>query len=190
VQSAPQLIPAGELTTVPLPHPDRDTVSVVVPVDDGEVDPLPEPLTLRVIVSPPPANVTLPTKLAALVGLKRTTTDWVAPAARENEVPDTTLNGAPTAVPPDTVEPVMFLTVNVRSTVVPTVTVPKDVVLVGDTLREPRAAAETAGEHALSLPLRSTAVTLAQYVMPALSPVIVRLTIWLAVGAVVEEGTA
>ena len=75
-----------------------------MPVGDVDVDPVPEPLTLRVIVSPPPVNVTLPTKLVALVGLKRTTTDWLAPAARENELPDTTLNGAATAVPPDTVE--------------------------------------------------------------------------------------
>jgi hypothetical protein len=88
----------------------------------------------------------------ALVGRKRTTTGWLAPAARENDPPDTTLNGAPTAALPDKVELVVFLTVNVRSTVVPTVMVPKAVVLVGDTLSEPRAAAEAADEHALWLP--------------------------------------
>ncbi len=80
---APQLIPAGTLVTVPDPVPLLATDRVVPPVA--------EPLTAREIVSPLAMKFTLPAKVPAAVGVKRTVTVWLAPDARENEPPDTML---------------------------------------------------------------------------------------------------
>jgi hypothetical protein len=67
-QLAPQLIPAGVLVTVPEPVPllVTDRIRVVPPVAD--------PLTAREMLSPLAAKFTLPAKVPALVGAKRTVT--------------------------------------------------------------------------------------------------------------------
>jgi uncharacterized membrane protein len=75
-----------------------------------------------------------------------------------NVPPDTTLNGAATVVVPEMLAVLVFCTVNVRSTAVPVVTLPKLVALVGVTPKSPRATALAAAEHTLSFPEASTAV--------------------------------
>jgi hypothetical protein len=149
-------MPDGELVTVPQPPPERLTESSGG-VDEPPEDPVAEPLTPREIVSPWAVKLTFVAKLPAPVGWNRTTTDRLAPAAREKDPPETMLNGDPTLTPPEMVDPVVFCTVNVRSTLPPEGTLPKVTVLEGDTLRDPRATPLTVAEHALSLPLRSTA---------------------------------
>ena len=63
----------------------------------------------------------------------------------------------------------VFWTVKVRSTVVPTATLPKPVVVVGGRDAEVRLGdAASLGEQVLSFPDVSTAVTRAKYVVPAL----------------------
>src|SRR5215831_12497325 len=54
---APQLMPAGELVTVPLPEPALATDSITV----AEV--VPDPVTEREMVSPPAVKFTLPAKV-------------------------------------------------------------------------------------------------------------------------------
>jgi hypothetical protein len=93
-QSEPQAIPAGALVTVPAPGPVLLTDSVAVAL------PVVEPLTARDTESPPAVKVTLPAKLPALVGRKRTVTVRLAPGASENDAPETMLNGAPTLADP------------------------------------------------------------------------------------------
>jgi hypothetical protein len=68
-------------------------------------------------------------------------------------------------------------------------TVPKFTVPVGSTPKSSRATPLAAGEHALSLPLRSTAVTDTLYGVPVDSPVSLKVTVWLAGGLDVEEAT-
>src|SRR2546428_140847 len=80
-------------------------------------------------------NATLFAKLPATVGLNRTTTVWLDPAARPNEPPETTLNGAAMDAVPLRVPPPMFVTVKGRSTDPPIVTGPKSTVVEGVTDR-------------------------------------------------------
>jgi hypothetical protein len=168
---------------VPDPLPERRTQSLCGvdeppedPVDDPPEEPVAEPFTPRETESPPAVKLTFVAKLPAPVGWNRTTTDRLAPAASENDPPETTRNGEPTLTPPEMLDPVVFCTVNVRSTLPPAATLPKDTVLEGDTLRAPRATLLTVAEQALSLPLRSTAETRNWYVVPAFNPAIVVLT--------------
>lgn len=81
------------------------------------------------------------------------------------------LNGAPTPVAPEMLAVLVFCTVNVRSTALPVVTLPKFVVAVGETLKSGWATPLAEAEHALSLPEASTAVTRTKYVTPAVRPV-------------------
>jgi hypothetical protein len=84
----PQEIPAGLLVTVPLPVPDRETVSV-------EVVETPVPLTTRESVSPSAVKLMLVLASAVVVGVKRTVTVAVAPVpTRVKGLPETMANGA------------------------------------------------------------------------------------------------
>jgi hypothetical protein len=179
---APQLIPAG-LVTVPVPAPvfEIDSVTVVAAV--------PVPLTLRETVSEPPVNTTFDANVPVVVGWNRTVTVWLAPEARVNGEPDTTLNGAATVAVPEMLAPLVFCTVNVRSTAVPVVTLPKLVAPAGVTPKLPCATPLAAGEHALSFPDESTAVMRAKYVVLAVSPVTTVLAVWPDDGVVVDDGT-
>jgi hypothetical protein len=174
-------MPEGVLVTVPFP--DRLTVSRGLALDD----PVPEPFTPREMVSPWAVKVTFPAKLPPLVGWKRTTTGRLAPEARLNDPPETTVNGAAAPTVTEAVELVVFWTVNVRSTLVPAATVPKATAPEGDTPRAGSAVPLAAAEHPLSLPERSTAETRTTYVAPAVSPEMVVLTRWLLEGVDVGE---
>jgi len=93
----PQEIPAGLLVTVPLPVPERETVSVDV-VDT------PVPVTSREIVSPSAVKVRLVLASAVVVGVKRTVTVWGVPVPTSVKgLPETMLNGAETEAVPVTV---------------------------------------------------------------------------------------
>ena len=86
----------------------------------------------------------------------------VAPAAASvNGLPETILNGAATDTAPESVPPPVFVSVKVRSAKVPSATVPKVTVPVGLTEKSDRAMALATLEHALWLPLVSTAITAA-----------------------------
>jgi hypothetical protein len=182
-------MPAGALVTVPEPLPDRVIVRVGVPDGGLGGDTVVDPLTPRVTVSPWAVKLTLPAKLPRLVGRKRTTTAWLAPAASVKDPPETMLNGALTLAPPVTLAPLVFWTVNVRSTRAPGRMLPKATAPVGETLTAPRATPLTAPVQALWLPELSMAVTRTTYVVPALSPVIVARTVWLALGVFVADDT-
>jgi len=69
---------------------------------------------------------------------------------------------------PEKLVVLVFWTVKVRSTVVPTATLPKLVVVEGVTLKSALATPLAVAEHVLSFPDVSTAVTRAKYVVPAL----------------------
>src|SRR4030095_10741762 len=92
-------------------------------VIDGPVA-TPTPRTDREGLSPP-VNVTAPTRVSADVGLKRTVTVCVCPAASKYAPPDTMLNGAAVLAAPVSVPVPTFWTAKVRSADAPTVTVPK-----------------------------------------------------------------
>src|SRR5262245_24421359 len=96
------------------------------------------------------------------VGWNRTTTVAVAFAASEKGLPETIRYGAPTLALPDRDAPLTFCTVKLRSTVVPVFAEPKLTVVVGVTVTSALATPLAVPEHALSLPLRSTAVTRAK----------------------------
>jgi len=72
------------------------------------------------------------------------------------------LNGAPTLAAPEMPALLVFCTVKVRSTVAPTVRLPKLVVADGATVKSGCATPLAELEHVLSLPLLSTAVTRAK----------------------------
>jgi hypothetical protein len=183
VQSEPQAIPAGTLVTVPPPLPFllTDKVAVVVPVV--------EPLTPREMESPPAVKVTLPANAPAVVGRKRTVMAWLAPGASVNDAPETMLNGAPTLAAPERLALPVFCTVKVRSAVPPTAMLPKLVALTGVTAKSGWATPLAEGEHPLSFPLASMAVTRAKYVVPALSAVTRVETTCPEVGLAVAEAT-
>jgi hypothetical protein len=120
----------------------------------------PRPVSWRVTLAPFAVTARFTLAVAATVGLKRTVTACVVPTpTRLNELPDTTPNGVELDAVPETVPPLVFCTVKVRSTKLPILAVPKSTVAVGLTLKSPRAVALASGEHELSLPPVSTAVT-------------------------------
>src|SRR5439155_20585501 len=85
------------------------------------------PVPVTALVAPPaPLKVTLLEKVPVEVGLKRTVTRWLCPAEREEEPPKVTRNGAPAVAVPLTAPPPVFCTVKVRSSELPTGTLPKD----------------------------------------------------------------
>jgi hypothetical protein len=165
-QLVPQLMPAGPLVTVPLPVPALETVSV-------DVVPTPVPVTRRDSVSPSPVEkLTLVLDSTALVGVKRTVTVAVAPLpTRVKGLPETILKGAPTEAEPVTVPERAFWIVKVWVAKLPRLTFPKPTVPVGATDTFSCATALAAGEHALSSPAESTAVTDTLYVEPLVKPV-------------------
>jgi hypothetical protein len=183
VQSLPHAIPARKLFTVPEPVPFFVIDSVMA------VPAVAEPLTPREMVSPPAVKFTLLAKLPALVGWNRRVTVRLAPGDSEKEPPDAMLNGAPTFAPPEMLAVLVFCTVNVRSTMPPVVTFPKFVATVGVTLKTGWATPLTGGEHALSLPEVSMAVTRTEYVAPAFRPATRWLTVCPAAGCAVGDGT-
>ena len=114
----------------------------------------------------------------------------MAPGVSEKELPETILNGAPTLATPEILAVLVFCTVKVRSTVLPTVTLPKLVVVDGVTVKSALATPLAAVEHALSLPLASMAVTRAKYVVPALRAVTLAEAVSPGAGAEVDDDTA
>jgi len=104
-QVVPQEMPAGLLVTVPLPVPALETVSARVVVET------PVPVTSRWSVSPSAVKLTLVLESTVLVGVKRTITLLVAPAARVNGLPEKMLNGAETEAVPVTALARVFWTV-------------------------------------------------------------------------------
>ena len=148
----PQLMPVGELVTVPLPAPAFETVKVD-PVD------APVPVTSLGTVSPSAVKLTLVLATAVLVGVKRTVTVAVAPEpTRVKGLPETMLNGAATEAVPVTVPVRVLVTVKVWLAELPTLTLPKFVVPAGVTPIEGWATALAAAEQELSLPAVSMAV--------------------------------
>jgi len=148
----PQLMPVGELVTVPLPAPALETVKVE-PVDT------PVPVTSLETVSPSAVKLTLVLATAVPVGVKPTVTVAVAPEpTRVNGLPDTMLKGAETEALPVTVPVRVLVTIKVCVAEVPTVTLPKLMVVAGATVIAGWATALARVEHALSLPVVSTAV--------------------------------
>jgi len=122
--------------------------------------PVPVPLTTRVKLSPSALKLTLVDAVASVVGVKRTVTACVDPRPpRLKGLPDTILKGGEAVTVPDTTPPRVFCTVNVWSTKLPRFTVPKLTVPVGVTERSTWAMALATSEQALSMPLRSTALT-------------------------------
>jgi hypothetical protein len=91
---------------------------------------------------------------------------------------------------PVRLEPLVFCTVKLRSTVVPVVTLPKAVVVEGLIVRSGWATPLVAAEHALSLPELSTAVTRTKYVVPAVRAVTPVATVCPLVGLDVGDDTA
>jgi hypothetical protein len=77
------------------------------------------------------------------------------------------VKGDPTLAVPVVLKPVAFCTINVASTAVPMVVLPKSAP-VGLTLRSGHAIPLTGPEHPLSFPEESTALMNATYVTPAL----------------------
>jgi hypothetical protein len=152
VQLRAQLMPAAALVTVPAPGPffliDSFTEAAAVA----------DPLTPRETVSPPAVNLALPANAPAAVGRNRTVTARLAPAPSEKEAADVTLKGAPALTATEVLAPLVFCTVKVRSAVPPIVTLPKLLLPDGVTARVGWATPVAAPEHALSLPLVSTAV--------------------------------
>ncbi len=149
---APQAIPAGTPVTVPAPVP-------LVVTDNVALATLPVvPLTPREMASPFPVKVTFPANVPALVGENRTLTICEAPEASDNDAPAMTRNGAVTLAVTETLVLLVFWTVNVRSAVAPTATLPKLVVPDGVTVKSDVATPLADAEHGLSLPTVSTAV--------------------------------
>jgi hypothetical protein len=131
-----------------------------VMVTAGSVTPTPIPVTSREIASPSALKLTLVFTVAEVVGVKRTVTVWVAPnPARLNGLPDTMLKGAEVDAVPETVPPRVFCTVKVWFAKVPIFTLPKFTGPFGLTEKSTCARPFAASEQALSLPLRSTALT-------------------------------
>jgi hypothetical protein len=168
------LVPSTQITAVPLPATVAPFFGCVMntrsgPLEaggagegdgDGAGDPdaVAEPLSTRCVVSPATVKFAFVVKLPAAVGRKRTTTAWLAPAASENDPPETIENGALTLADPVTAPPLVFCTVKVRSAVAPVLRFPKETVDVGVTVTSPRATPLAVAEQPLSLPERSTAV--------------------------------
>jgi hypothetical protein len=167
----PQEIPAGLLVTVPVPAPALETVSV-------ELFETPVPVASLATVSPSAVKLTFVLAAAAVVGANFTVTDAAAPEPTSVKgLPETMLNGAPTEAVPVTVLVRVLVTVKVWVAELPTVTLPKLTVPLGVTPISSAATALATAEHALSLPLESTAVTATKYVEPVVRPVRRKVTI-------------
>jgi hypothetical protein len=95
------------------------------------------PVPTRAPEAPPPLElmVMVPAKLPAAVGVNRTTTVWLPPAARLNGPPDATVKGAVLDVVPVRTRPPEFVTVRDWSPDVPIATVPKSTAVWGATDR-------------------------------------------------------
>jgi hypothetical protein len=105
-------------------------------------------------------KLTLVLAVAALVGANRTVMVAVAPTpTRVKGLPDTILKGAPTEAEPVMVPERVLWTVNVWVAELPTLTFPKFTVVVGVAAMVVCATALATGEHELSFPTVSTAVT-------------------------------
>jgi hypothetical protein len=181
-QVVPQEMPAGLLVTVPLPAPALVTVSML-PVD------APVPVTSRETVSPSAVKLTLALAVVVFVGVKRTVTVAVAPTvASEKGLPETMEKGAGTEAVPVTLVRVL-VTVKVWVAELPMLTLPKATVVVGATVKLAWATALPTAEHALWLPPVSTAATDTLWSVPVVRPVRRKLTVWLADGLEVDEGT-
>jgi len=143
-------------------------VAVNVDADVGDVmatlgavvsaAPAPLPVATTEIVSVPTVNVRVLLTVVGWTGVNRTVTTWFDPASVNGD-PETTANGAPTAADPASEPPLVFDRVNVRSTELPRLTVPKFTVPVGLTAKSVRATALATPEQVLSLPIASTALT-------------------------------
>ena len=90
---------------------------------------------------------------------------------------------------PEMLALLVFCTVNDRLTVLPTVRLPKSVVVDGVTLKSGWATPLAALEQVLSLPAVSTAVTRAKYVVPAVRAVTPVETVWPLLGVAVDAAT-
>src|SRR5262249_16160121 len=103
--------------TVTVPPP-FTTVGVT-----SNVKPTPEtpPETSPAVV----VKLTIPAKVPTAVGVRRTTTAWLAPAARLNEPPEKMLYGGAVEAVPVRVPCPVFWTVKVRSAELPTATLAK-----------------------------------------------------------------
>jgi len=164
------------------------TVSLPVPPPVPPV--VPAPVTTRLTVSPLATKLTVALTVVVVAGVKRTVTACVAPAPESVKgLPETMVNGSVTAAAPDTVPADVLETVKVRSAELPRLTLPKFTVPLGLTSKPARAAALAVGEHALSLPLVSIAVTATEYVVPVTSPLSRKLTVWLDAGLNVGDAT-
>ena len=71
----------------------------------GGVVSVPLPVTIREMVSPSAVKLTFAVAVAAVVGVKRTVTAWLAPTPRVNGLPETMLKGADVDAVPETVPP-------------------------------------------------------------------------------------
>jgi hypothetical protein len=152
-QVAPQEMPAGVLVTVPFPAPALVTVNVE-PVD------VPVPVTSRDCISPSAVKLMLVLAAVVLVGVNRTVTVAVAPDPTSVKgLPETMVNGAPTEAVPVTVPPRVLWTVIVWVAELPMLTLPNATVPEGVTAKSNCATPLAMAEHALSLPVVSTAVT-------------------------------
>src|SRR5207245_2541362 len=83
------------------------------------------PVTNAVAAPPFHVKFTLVPKPPAEMGLNCTTTVWLPPGPRTNELPETTVNGPLVAAAPLTVLVPEFVAVNERSATFPMVTDPK-----------------------------------------------------------------
>jgi hypothetical protein len=120
----------------------------------------PVPVASREIVSPSALKLMFALETTGCVGVKRTVMLCGAPRPdRMNGLPDATLKGADTDTVPDTVPPRVFDRVNVWLAKLPTLTLPNVTLPPGLTAKSICATALAVGEHTLSLPRESTAVT-------------------------------
>ena len=111
-------------------------------------------------MSPSAVKLTLVLAAVVLVGVNRTVIVAVAPdPTRVKGLPETMLNGAPTEAVPVIVPLRVLCTVNVWVAELPMLTLPNATVVVGVTAMSTWATPLATAEHALSLPLVSTAVT-------------------------------
>ena len=85
----------------------------------------PVPLTPREVLPPFDVKLTFAVKFPGAVGLRRTTTPRLAPAARLKELPEWTAKGEDVEALPVRVPPPEFRTVKVRSAELPMATAPK-----------------------------------------------------------------
>jgi hypothetical protein len=118
------------------------------------------PVITRETTSPSAEKLRFVLAVAVVVGVNRTVTVCVAPfAVSVKGLPETMLNGAATDAVPVTVPLRVLCTVNVCVAKLPTFTFPKFTLPVGVTEKSICAVALATTEHALWLPVASTAAT-------------------------------